>query len=300
MSRNTTINGDKAMNHKKATLWMAVMLFPFCGGGAGLAHAADGATGAVADDVVVAQQQEISVVEAFPEQELASSWAPAGNGERETLDVPVISWRDLPFQTVKRQALDYSCGSAAVSTLLTYVYGSKTSEANVFKAMFKAGDQKKIRREGFSLLDMSTYLKERGFNAVGYKITLDVIEKQKIPFIALINESGYNHFVVVKSIRGPRILVGDPNKGHVLFERAAFAKMWNGIALLIKNHARVARGVFDNPVEWTYAHSSVNPSHANYPGIDGTVLAPIQWQMAPTTTDIMAPVAAVISNTSLF
>ncbi len=34
--------------------------------------------------------------------------------------VGVISYRDLPFQTVVRQQYDFSCGSASLATLLRY------------------------------------------------------------------------------------------------------------------------------------------------------------------------------------
>src|SRR4029077_10081261 len=61
---------------------------------------------------------------------------------------------DSRFKNVVRQHYDFSCGSAAVATLLTYNYGHPVEEMNVLNAMYEAGDKAKIRREGFSLLDM--------------------------------------------------------------------------------------------------------------------------------------------------
>lgn len=236
------------------------------------------------DDVVVRQEK---IQDNFPEQEISSSSMSVGNGKREAVDVPVISWRDMPFQTVKKQGLDYSCGSAALSTLLTYVYDTKTSEGAVFKAMFDGGDQDNIRREGFSLLDMSKYLNSRGFKAVGYKVNLDTMEKNKVPFIALINDNGYNHFVVVKSIKGQHLLVGDPNKGNVIHYRASFEKAWNGIALVVTNRAKAAHAFFDKDSEWRYAHRLADPAETDYAGLDSTVLQPIPWQIAPMNTDLL-------------
>lgn len=238
----------------------------------------------------VVVQEETTILDHFPEQENTLSSTAAVNGERETVDVPVISWRDLPFQTVKKQALDYSCGSAAVSTLLTYVYGNKTAEGAVFKAMFEAGDQEKIKREGFSLLDMSNYLNSQGHKAIGYKVSLEAIEKNKVPFIALINDSGYNHFVVVKSIKGPHVLIGDPNKGNVIHARRSFEKMWNGIALVVTNSARKARNVFENDKEWKFARVLTSPAEADYPGIDTTALPFTQWQIAPSRVDLLSSI----------
>src|SRR5690606_34611966 len=46
--------------------------------------------------------------------------------------VQVISCRDIPFRTVVRQEYDYSCGSAALATLLRYHYGRDVAEREVF------------------------------------------------------------------------------------------------------------------------------------------------------------------------
>ena len=259
-----------------------------------------GATDVNAANAVIVKQesttQQRAVLESFPEQESHASTTSVGNGKRETLDVPVISWRDLPFQTVKKQGLDYSCGSAAISTLLTYVYDKKTSEGSIFKAMFDAGDQDKIRQEGFSLLDMSRYLNSRGFKTTGFKASLSVIEKNKVPFIALINDNGYNHFVVVKSIKGRHLLVGDPNKGNVIYPRTKFEAAWNGIALVVTNHAKKASKFFDSEREWRYARRIVDPNGADYAGIDNTALSPLQWQIVPSTVDILSTANQATSN----
>src|SRR5690606_40798166 len=57
--------------------------------------------------------------------------------------------------------LDFSCGSAATATLLTYQYGHPVTELEVFRQMYAQGDQARIRKEGFSLLDMRRYLQSQ-------------------------------------------------------------------------------------------------------------------------------------------
>src|SRR3546814_6408724 len=46
-----------------------------------------------------------------------------------TYQLQVMTWWDIPFRSVIRQRYDFSCGSAALATLLTYHYGAPTSEA---------------------------------------------------------------------------------------------------------------------------------------------------------------------------
>ena len=87
------------------------------------------------------------------------------------------------------------------------------TEQAVFEEMYARGDQDKIRKEGFSLLDMKRYLEARGFEANGYEAPLDKLVGAGIPAIVLINDNGYNHFVVIKGMRGERVLIGDPSGG---------------------------------------------------------------------------------------
>ena len=85
----------------------------------------------------------------------------------------VTSLKDARFKTTVRQQYDFSCGSAATATLLTYQYGHPVTEAEVFMHMYQTGDQAKIRQRGFSLLDMRRYLRSLGFEADGFEQPLD-------------------------------------------------------------------------------------------------------------------------------
>ena len=215
------------------------------------------------------------------------------NGQKgETANVGLVSWRDIPFRTVKHQAYDYSCGSAAVATLMTYAYDMPTTEKEVFHGMFEKGDQEKIRHEGFSMLDMSRYLNENGLTAQGYKIDVDAIEKYKVPIIALVNNKGYNHFVVVKSMNGGRILVGDPNTGNTEYSRDGFEQIWNGVALVVTNEASRARTAYNNKKEWRFARAQASLRNGNEAGSDLAELGPMSWQIAPVSSSVL-PAAMV-------
>ena len=84
-------------------------------------------------------------------------------------NVPVTSIREGRFSATVRQQYDFSCGSAALSTLLTHHYAYPVTEDKVFEEMFARGDQAKIRVEGFSMLDMKRYLEAHGFEADGFQ-----------------------------------------------------------------------------------------------------------------------------------
>jgi len=164
--------------------------------------------------------------------------------------VHVVSMREARFQTIILQKYDYSCGSAALASLLTYHYDRPTTEQDVFKSMFDTGDQEKIQKEGFSLLDMKTHLARQGLVADGYKMTLDKLEKLGVPVITLINTGGYRHFVIIKGIRGDDVVLGDPAQGVIIVDRAAFEPAWSGVVLVIRNEASKGKEHFNLAQDW--------------------------------------------------
>lgn len=159
-------------------------------------------------------------------------------------DAPATSWIGRRFETVVRQQYDFSCGSAALATLLRYHYDDPQNEQSVFLGMWRDGDQTQIRRLGFSLLDMKRYLAKRGIAAEGYRVTLDQLAAARLPGIALINFNGYRHFVVVKGIDRDALLLGDPSLGLRRESIRAFARQWNGVFFVVAGRDSVGRAHF--------------------------------------------------------
>lgn len=159
--------------------------------------------------------------------------------------LPVSSLLERRFMTVVRQQYDFSCGSAALATLLRYHYDDLQTEQSVFLGMWREGDRAQIRRLGFSLLDMKRYLSGRGLTADGYKVTLPQIAKAGIPGIALVDLNGYRHFVVVKGIEGGSVLLGDPSLGIRRQSAASFVKQWNGVLFVLNMRPDVAKRHFN-------------------------------------------------------
>jgi uncharacterized protein len=164
--------------------------------------------------------------------------------------VRVMSWADIPFRTIVRQRFDFSCGSAAVATLLTYHYGRPTAEQQPFAQMWKAGDQAAITKAGFSMYDMKLYLESIGLHSEGYRMGINELRKSGRPAIVLLDLNGYKHFVVVKGVRGDTVLVGDPIRGLTQYDAADFQKSWNGIALAIVKDTTQKPPLFNLVRDW--------------------------------------------------
>ena len=195
-------------------------------------------------------------------------YLPLGGGD---VAMPVTSIRQARLAGTLLQQYDFSCGSAAVATLLTHHYGLPTSESTVFESMYRQGDQRKIRREGFSLLDMKRFLKTRGFEADGFEQSLDKLLEARLPAIVLINENGYHHFVVIKGLRGDRVLIGDPANGTRAVMRPDFEASWQS-RLLFVIHNRMESARFNLAADWRAAPQAPLTAGVNRDGLAGVTM----------------------------
>ncbi len=172
-------------------------------------------------------------------------------GGNSTYSIKVTSFKEQRFKTVVPQHYDFSCGSAALATLLKYHYDYPVTEQEVLDSMYKFGDQEKIKKQGFSLLDMKQYLTTLQFTADGYKLDdPEKISHASMPGIALINTNGYLHFVVVKGMNDTHVLLGDPALGTRKVSRHDFNNMWNNVFFIIRNNSDQAKVSFSHEDEW--------------------------------------------------
>lgn len=175
-------------------------------------------------------------------------WIPGIAGAQFQVSVKSIQARR--FERTIHQRYDYSCGAAAVATLLTYQYHDPVGEMDIFKYMWKHGNQAKIQHQGFSLLDMKNYLDAHGFQANGYNAPLSKLKQTGIPAIMLVSEHGYNHFVVVKGEDDKRVLLGDPSFGTRVMPVRQFKKILvSPIVFVVTNHR--AQAVFNGSKDWS-------------------------------------------------
>jgi predicted double-glycine peptidase len=167
-----------------------------------------------------------------------------------SFSVGIRSMQELRFQETVRQGYDFSCGSAALATLLTYHYDRPRTEVEIFEKMWNHGDKKKIRKNGFSMLDMKRYLESEGFSADGFKIPLERIKKLNIAGLILLVKLETPHFVVVIGHSDGELLISDPAKGIWNMSLEEVSELWNGVFFLVRDRASLARSNFNDPEVW--------------------------------------------------
>lgn len=157
------------------------------------------------------------------------------------LGAEVKSIAEIRNEQVVRQRWDYSCGSAALSTVLTYYLDDPTPESAVVVSILRRTDPVRVRsRGGFSLLDLKNYLGRRGYDSAGYaELELDELEAFEVPAILPLSLKGYDHFVVFRGRYGDRVVLADPAFGNMTMSVARFSELWKSrIAFVIKGVER--------------------------------------------------------------
>jgi predicted double-glycine peptidase len=146
----------------------------------------------------------------------------------------VLSLREARFNFIVPQQYDLSCGSAALATILYYYYEEEVNEREIIEFMLEKGDQEKIARMGFSLLDLKHYAEYRDYMAGGFKnVDLEKLRKLKVPSIVLLKSGRYAHFVVLKGIKGDRAYIADPAFGNRSMPFKDFLASWNEVIFLV-------------------------------------------------------------------
>jgi predicted double-glycine peptidase len=160
-----------------------------------------------------------------------------------------LSMREMRYVHMVPQETDFSCGAAAVATILRHGYGQEVTEHRVIEEMMKVSDQALVQEQGFSMLDMKRYVEATGMRGRGYDVKPDALGKLQVPVIALLDIRGYKHFVVLKKTVGDRVYIGDPALGNRVMSKNDFVAGWNGIVFAIIGKGFDRSTVLLNPSE---------------------------------------------------
>ncbi|BBT17673.1 C39 family peptidase [Metapseudomonas otitidis] len=162
---------------------------------------------------------------------LTQSLAPNGP-YRETVNIEPMS--QLQFRNVIRQAYDYSCGSAALTSLLDYYLGRNLQERQVMEGLLRYGEADKIvERRGFSLLDMKRFVTALGYKSGGFRAEFEDLDKLEHPALVPIHYGGFKHFVVVRDVYNDHVFIADPALGNISFTRTRFEEVWDQNVLFV-------------------------------------------------------------------
>lgn len=145
----------------------------------------------------------------------------------------IDSMQELRFANIVRQHTDYSCGAAALATILRYGYHLDVDENVVIDGMMGLADQAQVRQRGFSMLDIKHYVEALGMRGRGYRVDTARLRTLRVPVIVLMEVRGYRHFVVVKQVHDDHVELADPILGNRSMMLDDFMKAWPSHVLFV-------------------------------------------------------------------
>ncbi|WP_282295542.1 MULTISPECIES: C39 family peptidase [unclassified Stenotrophomonas] len=145
----------------------------------------------------------------------------------------VESMQERKFRNLVRQHTDYSCGAAALATILRYAYNLEADEATVIEGMMGVSDPELVHQRGFSLLDIKRYVESLGMRGRGYRVNEERLRSLRVPGLVLMDVRGFRHFVVLKQVRGDVVDLADPILGNRSIPVEEFLQTWPSRAVFI-------------------------------------------------------------------
>jgi uncharacterized protein len=145
----------------------------------------------------------------------------------------VTSMKDLHFTNMVRQHTDYSCGAAALATILRYGYHLDVDETVVIDGMLGVSDPDIVKKRGFSMLDIKHYVESLGMRGRGYRVDMSRLRSLRVPVLVLMDIRGYRHFVVLKQVHDDQVELADPMLGNRTMQLNDFVKAWPSHVLFV-------------------------------------------------------------------
>lgn len=183
--------------------------------------------------------------------------SPASSAETRT-------WADVRSGCVVRQQLDFSCGLAALATILKFEFGLKTGEQDLLQEIlalaqikpspndrpildkantacgsrvsFSHGSaRKELLENGASLLQLWCLAQMHGVQAFVREATPEfLVENLDRPIIVhLTIDDALQHFAVLRKIDGRWVHLADPSRGCKVYLLSSFLREWRKRQVLI-------------------------------------------------------------------
>jgi hypothetical protein len=146
------------------------------------------------------------------------------------------SWREIKVQNVVMQGADYSCGAAALATVLRYFWQDNVGETKILDTIMDFLTKAEIKDRmdnGLSIDDLRRAAVELNYLAEVGTITFAELTQSKVPLLVAINANGYDHFVVVRGVFGNNVYLADPMRGNIRVRTNVFASQWTKNAVLV-------------------------------------------------------------------
>lgn len=147
------------------------------------------------------------------------------------------SWQDYKFRYTVRQERDFTCGTAALATILKFHYGMPVSEEMLLQYLLdrypKQEEFKKKIEKGFSFEDLIFVAEKLGFKAQAAVVSPEELDKLSGPVIVQLVTKDFEHFSVLRKRHQDIAYVSDPLRGALNMPIKDFDKSFRGFVLAV-------------------------------------------------------------------
>ena len=151
------------------------------------------------------------------------------------VNVRVCNYRDLQRLNIVMQKRDYSCGAAALATILRYFWCDPVGETNVLVAIGDVLTAEEIQdrvKKGMAISDLRRAAVKMGYLSSIGTMSFQDLCGSRVPLIVPLKLKEYDHFVVYRGVCGNRVYLADPIRGNVRPTIAEFCCQWQKNAIL--------------------------------------------------------------------
>lgn len=148
----------------------------------------------------------------------------------------IPSWLELKQRNIVMQQRDYSCGAAALATVVRYYWGDDVDEEFYLDALGELLTDEEARdrvENGLAMSDLRRVAVRTGYRAVVGRLTFEKLIESKVPLIVGITVDGFDHFVVYRGTDGWWVYLADPIRGNIRVTVPNFLKQWQENAVLV-------------------------------------------------------------------
>lgn len=148
----------------------------------------------------------------------------------------VSSIKTLNQEAVTMQNLDYSCGSAALATLMKYYFNDDVTEMTLLeevKTLFSQKDFSVIEENGLSFKELEQIAAARGYQFASVQLQPTALAKLSGPILVYVEPNNYRHFAILRGTVNGRVYLADPSRGNISMPIEEFSQEWSGKSLIL-------------------------------------------------------------------
>lgn len=146
------------------------------------------------------------------------------------------SYKELSQRQIVMQKRDYSCGAAALATILRYYWGDDITEdqlLHLLEKLLKPEEIKEREKNGLSLTDLRNLANKAGYESSIGKVKFEELAEAKVPVLVGLVVKKYDHFVVFRGAVDGWVYLADPARGQIRIPVGMFEQQWQENAILV-------------------------------------------------------------------